>query len=202
MPEARPPGKKVMSVEHSGLYEAYLSCEKSLKRFLSSFTRKPEDIDELAQETFLRAFDIELHQEIKSPKAYLFRVARNITMRELSKKTRQLTDYLGDSMDENILGNEASLEEELIAQQKLKHCCEALANLPEQCRRVFLLRKVHALSHKEISAQLGISISTVEKHIAKGVERFTEYMEKQEQTGALDESDTDCSSSSTRHPWS
>lgn len=165
--------KKTTHRNGSLLLDTYIGCEQSLKRFLSNFTRKPEDIEELAQETFLRAFDVELSQEIKSPKAYLFRVARNITLRELSKKTRQLTDYLEESVDESKLAKVASLEEELIAQQTLKQCCDAIAELPEQCRRVFLMRKVHALSHKEIACQLGISVSTVEKHIAKGVERFT-----------------------------
>jgi RNA polymerase sigma factor (sigma-70 family) len=172
--------------KNSKLSEAYINCELSLKRFLSNFTRKPEDVDELAQETFLRAFVVEKSQEIKSPKAYLFRVARNITLRELTKKSQQLTDYLEESVDESILGREASLEEEVIAQQKLKQYCEAIAELPEQCRRVFMLRKVHALSHKEIAAQLDIATSTVEKHIAKGVERFTDYVEKQEMNKSMD----------------
>lgn len=164
-----------------GLFDAYLASESALKRFLSNFTRKPEDIDELAQETFLRAYQVGLKQEIRSPTSYLFRVARNITMRELSKKTRQLTGYLEESLDETALGSGAALDEELMAQQKLKHCCDAVADMPEQCRQVFLLRKVHALSHKEIAAQLGLSTSTVEKHIARGVDRFTSYMEKIEQ---------------------
>jgi len=175
----------------SAMLEVYLSCETSLKRFLFGFSRKPEDVDELAQETFLRTCVVERTAEIKSPKAYLFRVARNIALRELTKKNRQLTDYLEESVDEQPLDSEASLEEELIAQQKLKHCCEAIADLPEQCRRVFLLRKVHALSHKEISVQLGISISTVEKHIAKGVDRYTHYIQSIEQNSELDSSQDD-----------
>jgi RNA polymerase sigma-70 factor (ECF subfamily) len=181
----------------SKLYETYVDCEISLKRFLRNFLKKPEDIEELAQEAFLRTFTVELQQEIKSPKAYLFRAARNIALRELSKKTRQLTDYLEESVDDNLLGKVSSLEEELIAQQKLKQCCEAIADLPEQCRRVFLLRKVHALSHKEIAQQLGISNSTVEKHIAKGVDRFTQYMATQEP-----QEQSSSTSKPIKHPWS
>lgn len=189
MAKGRPPNK-IARANSSKLCEAYIGCELSLKRFLSNFTRKPEDIDELAQETFLRAFDVEHIKEIKSPKAYLFRVARNITLRELTKKSQQLTDYLEESVDESALGCGASLEEELIAQQKLKQYCEAIAGLPEQCRRVFLLRKVHALSHKEIAAQLDIATSTVEKHIARGVDRCTEYFERQERSQSMKGLDT------------
>lgn len=182
----------------SGLYDAYINCEISLKRFLRRFYSRSEDIDDLAQEAFLRAFDAEMSKEIKSPKAYLFRVARNIALRELGKKSRQLTDYLEEAVDEGALGREASIEEEIIAQQKLKHCCNAIADLPEQCRRVFLLRKIHAHSHKEIAAQLGISVRTVEKHIAKGVDRFTDYMEELESTTLEPKAD----GSARKYPWS
>ena len=121
------PRNKSSGRNDSKLFDVYQGCEASLKRFLHRFSSRPEDIDEMAQETFLRAFDIEINQEIKSPKAYLFRVARNIALRELSKKSRQLTDYLEESVDESILGRADSSEEELIAQQKTtamlqRHC--------------------------------------------------------------------------------
>jgi RNA polymerase sigma-70 factor (ECF subfamily) len=44
-----------------------------------------------------------------------------------------------------------------------------VAQLPLQCRRAFLLKKVYGLSQKEIAGYLGISESTVEKHVAKGL---------------------------------
>ena len=181
----------------SKLYDAYVNCERSLKRFLRRYYSRAEDIDDLAQEAFLRAFDAELGREIQSPKAYLFRVARNIALRDLSKKSHQLTTYLEEAIDEGPLGREASTEEEVIAQQKLQQCCRAVADLPEQCRRVFLLRKIHAYSHKDIAAQLSISPRTVEKHIAKGVERFTEYMEQQNTS-----QEPKADGSRTRYPWS
>ena len=89
------PRKKARSRQpQSRLFDAYISCEVSLKRFLRRFYSNSDDIEDLAQEAFLRAFDAEGGQEIQSPKAYLFRVARNIALRELGKKSRQLTDYL------------------------------------------------------------------------------------------------------------
>ena len=90
---AKSPLKDKERNNDSKIFDAYLSCEIALKRFLRRFYSKTEDVDDLAQEAFLRAFNVELRQEIKSPKAYLFRVARNIALRELGKKSRQLTDY-------------------------------------------------------------------------------------------------------------
>jgi RNA polymerase sigma factor (sigma-70 family) len=196
MGESRP--KATPRSSDSKLFDAYLGCERPLKRFLRRFCSRSEDVEDLAQEAFLLAFNAEHGQEIRSPKAYLFRVARNIALRDLKKKSRQLTDYLEDAVDEALLGREASCEEELIAQQKMEQCCKAVASLPEQCRRVFLLRKIHAHSHKEIAEQLGISPRTVEKHIAKGVDRFTDYMNSQEPTALPSKAD----GPTTKHPWS
>ena len=40
------------------------------------------------------------------------------------------------------------------------------------------MRKVHGMSHKEISVELGISISTVEKHMSKGVRDCANFIEQ------------------------
>jgi RNA polymerase sigma-70 factor (family 1) len=41
--------------------------------------------------------------------------------------------------------------------------------LPEKCREAFLLSRAEELSYKDISGHLGISVSTVEKHIIKAL---------------------------------
>ena len=88
---------------------------------------------------------------------------------ELSKKSRKLTDYIEDYEYTEVLASEQTLETNMMAQQKLGIYCEAVASLPEKCRRVVLLKKVYGLSHKEIAEKMGIKISTVEKHLTKGV---------------------------------
>jgi RNA polymerase sigma-70 factor (ECF subfamily) len=53
---------------------------------------------------------------------------------------------------------------------------EAISALPPQCRRVFLLRKVQGLSQKDVAQRLGLSVSTVEKHLATGLVKCSEYL--------------------------
>jgi len=140
---------------------------------------KPEDIDDMVQETFLRAYHATQGREIDCPKAYLFQVAKTMAFKELSKKSRQLTDYLEEAV-ENDVDSTASLEDEVSAQQKVQLYCEAIAELPHQCRRVYLMRKVQALSHKAIAKELKITTSAVEKQIALGAERCKKYIESKE----------------------
>ena len=91
-----------------------------------------------------------------------------------------MMDYLADidELDEGMLS--AELVDEVIAHQVVGIHCEAVASLPKQCRRVYLMRKVHGMSHKEIAGQLGISPRTVERHIGKGNRDCANYLREQQ----------------------
>lgn len=139
-----------------------------LKRFLTRFLSRPQDVEDVAQEAFLRAYMSEKKAEIDHPKAFLFRVARNIALNELKKKLHHVTDFIEDYDAPALNQGSPTLEDVLQAQQHLGLYCEALAILPKQCRKVCLLRKVHGLKHKEIAELLNLSVSSVEKHLRKG----------------------------------
>lgn len=172
--------KKAKPQYLSGIYGAFLESESALKRFIRRFLYKTEDIDEIAQETFLRAYKATQGREIDSPKAYLFQVARSLAYSELARKTRKLTEYLEDAVEEEA-EHTAPLEDEVAAQQKVRLYLDAISELPPQCRRVFLMRKVQAMPYKAIAKTLSISESSVDKHLTLGVERCKKYIESREQ---------------------
>ena len=162
-----------------GLVHSFTEWEFALKRFIGRYLYKREDIDDMAQETFLRAYSATQGRILASPKAYLFQVAKTMALKELTKKSRQLTDFIEESQVCE-LASDSTLEQDLEAEQKVRLLFEAIAELPPQCRRVFLMRKYQAMSHKEIAAELGVSTSAVEKHIALGVERCKKFIESKE----------------------
>ena len=55
----------------------------------------------------------------------------------------------------------------MLAQERLGIHCTAVAALPPKRRKVYLMRKVYGMSHKEIASNLGITVSTVEAHLSK-----------------------------------
>ena len=66
------------------------------------------------------------------------------------------------------------------AQQTFGLYCEAVAALPEKCRQVFLLRKVHGLPHKEIAERMSLSVSSVEKYLLRGILECKTYVQEHE----------------------
>ena len=166
---------------NSGIYAAFMDNENALKRFLGRFLYKSQDVEDMAQETFLRAYKATQGHEIESPRAYLFKVARTMAYKELSRSSRRLTDYLEDLKRAPDAG--AQLEEEVVAQQQIQIYCDAIAELPSRCRRIFLMRKVQAKSYKVIARELGISVSAVEKQVAIGADRCKRLVQSREQAG-------------------
>jgi len=77
----------------SAVSVAFIENNTFLKKFLMRFFSEQQDIEDVAQEAYLRAYVAEQHKNIEQPKAYLFRVAKNIALTKLTKKSRQITDY-------------------------------------------------------------------------------------------------------------
>ena len=86
-----------------------------------------------------------------------------------------MTDFSPDEYVSETPSPEQALDE----QQRLLLFGEALASLPAQCQQVFVLKKVHGHSHKEIARMLHISVSTVEKHAAMGLKRCSDFVTRQ-----------------------
>lgn len=173
------PQPMAASGRKSPTVSAFLDNETALKRFLGRMLPTESDVEDVAQETFIRAFAASAVQDVLMPKAFLFRIAKNLALNERSRMWNTTTTFVGDSAELDDLGTDddaVSGEDRLDSHRKMRLLEEAIAQLPAQCRRVFQLRKIEELSHKEIAAEMGISVSTVEKHIATGLVRCKKYL--------------------------
>ncbi len=159
---------------------AFLECSAFLKKFLASLLPIHQDIEDVAQEAYLRAYVAEQRESIEQPKAFLFRVAKNLALTRLSRKSQQITDYIEEAGASIEVATAAAIDLELEAQQCFGIYCEAVASLPEKCRQVFLLRKVHGLSHKEIGERMELSVSSVEKYLQQGILTCQVYLRDRE----------------------
>lgn len=87
----------------SEITQTFLSNQDAIKRFLGRFLYRQQDIDDVAQETFLKAYSAEQDKEkgkdIQHPKAYLFQIARNAALEGLRKKSSQIADQIVDFDD-------------------------------------------------------------------------------------------------------
>lgn len=155
----------------SAILAAFLSVEPMLRQYVMRFALREEDIDDILQEAFLRAYQSERTQVIRAPRSFLFRVARNVALNEIARKANRLMVLVGDSAALDVIDEGPSVERQLEIRRSFDALNAVIAALPPQCRRVLVMRKVFGLSHKEIARRMDISVRTVEKHLAKALER-------------------------------
>lgn len=167
----------------------------ALHRYLGKLTSGAEDIEDLVQETYVRMYALPDFHLVESPKALLFRIAHNLAVERARRHKAHATDTVGDFETLTVFSEEAPPEEQTDARRRFESFCVAVGRLPPICQRVFVLRKVHKLSHAEISEVLGVSESTIEKHVAKGLVRCKEYLRE---LGLLDVADSKARSRSLR----
>ncbi|MEQ8507588.1 MAG: RNA polymerase sigma factor [Rhodospirillaceae bacterium] len=165
----------------SRILRSFIENEAALRRFLSRFLSRRHQIEDIAQETFLQAFAAESKSDIRAPKAYLFRVAKNLALNSLARKSFSDTDYIEDFADSEVLTDDGqiSVEDEVSARQQLVIVSQAIMTLPKQCRRAFVMRKMEGLSYKEIAHRLSLSESTVEKQVATGLSKCIDVLRRQ-----------------------
>ena len=162
----------------SAILKAFLENEGAIRRFLAGYTKSAEDIEDFAQETFLRGFAAEMRHDIREPRAYLFQIARRVAFERFRKSKRAPMELLEDSGGSDILLDEdqATADEWLDGRRKLALFARAVAHLPPQCRKAFLLRRVDGLQYKQIANRMNITVSAVEKHVAAGMLKCHEFL--------------------------
>ena len=167
----------------------------ALHRYLAKFTSRAEDIEDLVQETYLRLYALADYSTVQSPKALMFRIAHNLAIERGRSQKAQATDSMADLEQLGVSSTEVPADEQWDAHRRFELFCAAVDRLPPLCRRVFVLRKVFRLSHAEISQVLGVSHSTIEKHVAKGLVRCRDHLR---QLGQLDVPDAKTKSAALR----
>lgn len=159
-----------MTAEWASYVSGLLSIQGRVRASLARFTRNPADTDELLQETYARllAVDPEAVRTIRSVPAFAMVAAKRVAIDWLRRRKRWQVDTV-DDLDVLCLPGGATLTEDLVnAHQEIERVLRKIRRLPPRCSEVYMLRAVFGFSQSEIAPLLGISVHTVERHLAKG----------------------------------
>ena len=148
------------------------SVYQAMRRRLASAVRSlvgPSDVEDILQEAFLRCYEASGTRRVEHPSSYLLRTALNLAINHTARAGQRLNTSLDEFAEYSSVESPIDIEKQAIQRERLGLYCGAVAELPLQCRRAFLLKKVYGLSQREIASYLKISENTVEKHVAKGL---------------------------------
>jgi RNA polymerase sigma-70 factor (ECF subfamily) len=160
--------------------DAFIACRAQLARTVSRIV-PPHDIEDIVQETYVRVCQYEAKDALDEPRALMTRIARNLALDHIKRAEYRLTS----SYEEDDVSLFSAAVAKRIAddtsdtaatREEFSRFCEVVRELPQQCRRVFVMKKVYGYSQREIAQELGLSESTVEKHIARGMLKCTQLL--------------------------
>lgn len=149
-----------------------------LRAWLLSQFPDARDVDDVVQEALIRVLDAHANTPVRSPKAYLYVVARNLALMRIRHQHACIIGSLEEIDAGSILDEAADIPESVARNQELEMLTCAIQTLPTRCRQVLTLRKIYGLSQQETAAELGIAEHTVEIHTAVGLKKINHYFRK------------------------
>src|ERR1700722_11808745 len=142
---------------------------RSLFQFLRRRVRWSVDVQDLAQEPYLRLLRAHDLSEVRNPLAYLLQVASHVA---LEWDNRQARGDLMVVLEEDMLVDRGLPELELDARLSQQRLEKTLASISPMMRAVVLLRLRDERSYEEIAAELRITDRQVRRYLERGYERL------------------------------
>ena len=159
---------------------AALELDRSFRGPLVAYflkrVKSRNEAEDLTQEVFVRLLNHPDKNNGQTIEGYVFTIAANL-LRDRAKSvaaTVQKQAHSLDVLDEkdaftaNLI-EDRNPERVLVGRQTVQDVLEALAELGERTRDVFILARLENLQHREIAAMYGISVSAVEKMMMRAM---------------------------------
>jgi RNA polymerase sigma-70 factor (ECF subfamily) len=153
----------------------WTSVFSRVKAALRRRGRTEQDAEDLVQEAFVRLAIYEREQAVEKPEAFLMKTALNLSIdAHRTRKSRGEEVLLDDVV---LMDTAPRAEDVLLSRERLERLSECVARMNDRTRTIFLAHRLDGLSYQEIGRLHGLSVSGVEKHVAKAVLLITGWME-------------------------
>ena len=153
--------------------ESVLPFASHYRAYAQRLTENSSDAEDLVQEAYAKVLGSPDWRRLESPERFVLATIRNLAFDRFRKEKVVGIRQVG-SLELNAVPDPTP---DVVAQegarQELELVLKAFEGLPEQIRTVLALRRVHGLSPGQIATKLNLSVSTVEKHMAKGLRLLT-----------------------------
>jgi RNA polymerase sigma-70 factor (ECF subfamily) len=158
-----------------------------LYNYLLRLLRDPDEAEETAQETFVKAFiHADKYKTIARFSTWLYTIATNLVRNKLRAKKRaprfiSLWSRNPDSDEEgpavDLLDTSRQPDVEFNDKELGEIINDAIAKIPEKYRTSFVLREINQLSYEEIAAVTGLKLGTVRSRINRARNWFRRLIE-------------------------
>jgi RNA polymerase sigma factor (sigma-70 family) len=152
------------------LRRLFLIHQNELHAYLTRRLRDRDLASDLAQDIFIRLAERGPQRAVADDRSYLYRTARNLAIDHVRRVNRRRTDVTEHDDLADIPDHLPNAEEVMDTRERLDRLRPVIQELPERTRQVFVLHRIEELTYGEVAARLGISESSVQKHLAKALQ--------------------------------
>jgi RNA polymerase sigma-70 factor (ECF subfamily) len=154
--------------------------DREIFRYALSLMHDPAEADDIAQETFLRAYRrLDPLPDSGSLMAWLYRIATRICLDRIRKQARHTPEEPEAGLDEREVADRDLPSLQHIAEQNNMSACAQryLDGLPASYRAVILLRDLDGLTGPEIAETLNVSLATVKIRLQRAHRKLQALLE-------------------------
>lgn len=151
-------------------YLAHLFKEhrQKLESLVTRSTGDREAASDIVQDVFSRVLTVDQERTAEENVKILYASARNATI-DYVRMQRRRQEILETVMPEQMSPAVPMPDSIVEGRQALVLLDQKLMELGRTTREIFLLRRVHGIANAEIAQRYGISVSAVEKHVARAL---------------------------------
>ena len=156
------------STRHSVLAQLFEQHNQRLVGFLQTRLQSEQEAKEVAQESYARLLNLDQPETLSFLRAYLFKTAANLAIDRLRHRTT-LRSSQPQLQAFHELKEQPTPEELTSSRQQAALASQYLQELPEACRRAFLLYRVQELSVAEVAAEMGVSERMIRYYVVQAM---------------------------------
>jgi len=142
---------------------------KPLKQYAQNLLLNEHLCEDIVHEVFINIWQNRKELKITSPRNYLYTMVKNKALNQLRHDIvkQKYIEEVNNTSSDFILDEDSNCYE-------ISKILETIYSLPEQCKKIFIMSRMHGLKHAEIAEDLNISVKTVKNQIGKALKRLRE----------------------------
>lgn len=158
------------------LFYFHEKYQSKVYRYTFTLVRNREVAEEITSDVFIKIWEIRTRLDLNRGIDHLmFKITKDFCRDYLRKVARDAA--LREAYIYQCLNDKSNdIEDQLSFKDNLKIASRAIESLPPKCREVFELRYNKEMSLLQIAEELGITRSTVQKHLHKGTKYVRNYL--------------------------
>ncbi|HZW40157.1 MAG TPA: RNA polymerase sigma-70 factor [Ignavibacteriaceae bacterium] len=167
--------EKIKAGDEGAFKQFFFIHQASIYYFIYRLISNKEAAEDITQDTFINFWlSKDKLDNTLSPKAYLYKIARNLSINHLNR--RSPLNSLNEENEDMLISLSNHPEKEYDRIFLMDDYQKAISKLPERCRATFILSRFDGFEYTEIAQILGVSLQTVKNQMNKAISSLRKYL--------------------------